>query len=61
MYHYVTYDQAQVSQLFEIHLEKNQQINIEHKIETYTVVYKKLSDKEVTLKFPESYVPISNG
>merc|ERR1712133_38788 len=36
------------SRLFKVHLDKTQQTNIEHKTETYSSVYKKLTGKEVT-------------
>merc|ERR1711964_229703 len=41
------------SRLFKCHLDKNQQTNIEHKTETFSSVYKKLTGKEVTFEFPE--------
>merc|ERR1712116_105067 len=41
------------TRLFKVHLDKNQQTNIEHKTETYSAVYKKLTGKEVTFEFPE--------
>merc|ERR1712088_1255288 len=41
------------SRLFKVHLDKTQQTNIEHKTETYSSVYKKLTGKEVTFEFPE--------
>merc|ERR1712061_221997 len=44
------------SRLFKVHLDKNQQTNIEHKTETYSAVYKKLTGKEVTFEFPEPYL-----
>merc|ERR1719226_152262 len=42
------------SRLFKVHLDKTQQTNIEHKTETYSSVYKKLTGKEVTFEFPEA-------
>merc|ERR1712072_889583 len=44
------------SRLFKCHLDKNQQTNIEHKVETFASVYKKLTGKEVTFEFPEPYL-----
>merc|ERR1712096_276015 len=44
------------SRLFKIHLDKNQQTNVEHKTETFAAVYKKLMGKEVTFEFPEPVV-----
>merc|ERR1712217_514460 len=41
------------TRLFKCHLAKNQQTNIEHKVETFSSVYKKLTGKEVTFEFPE--------
>merc|ERR1711909_167866 len=37
------------SRLFKVHLEKTQQTNIEHKLDTFTAVYKKLTGKDVNL------------
>merc|ERR1711890_19438 len=42
------------TRLFKIHLDKIQQTNIEHKTDTFTSMYKKLTGKEVTFEFPES-------
>jgi small subunit ribosomal protein S7e len=44
------------SRLFKVHLDKNQQTNIEHKVDTFSAVYKKLTGKEVTFEFPEAYL-----
>ncbi|XP_046374831.1 40S ribosomal protein S7-like [Haliotis rufescens] len=41
------------SRLIKVHLDKNQQTNIEHKMETFTAVYKKLTGKDVNFEFPE--------
>ena len=42
--------------LFQVHLDKTQQTNIEHKTDTFASVYKKLTGKEVTFEFPEPYL-----
>ncbi|CAG5081762.1 Similar to RpS7: 40S ribosomal protein S7 (Spodoptera frugiperda), partial [Cotesia congregata] len=44
------------SQLIKVHLDKNEQTNIEHKVDTFAGVYKKLTGRDVTFEFPESYV-----
>merc|ERR1711860_291335 len=44
------------TRLFKVHLDKNQQTNIEHKTDTFAAVYKKLTGKEVTFEFPEPYL-----
>ncbi|PNF14598.1 40S ribosomal protein S7 [Cryptotermes secundus] len=44
------------SQLIKVHLDKNQQTNIEHKVDTFASVYKKLTGREVTFEFPEPYL-----
>merc|ERR1711893_372259 len=44
------------SRLFKVHLDKNQQTNIEHKTDTFGAVYKKLTGKEATFEFPEPYL-----
>merc|ERR1711893_167430 len=41
------------SRTIKVHLDKNQQTNIEHKMETFTAVYKKLTGKDVNFEFPE--------
>ncbi|KAL4235752.1 40S ribosomal protein [Mactra antiquata] len=41
------------SRLVKVHLEKTQQTNIEHKLDTFTAVYKKLTGKDVNFEFPE--------
>jgi len=41
------------SRLHKIQLDKNQQTEVEHKLDTYTSVYKKLTGKEVVFDFPE--------
>ncbi|XP_065176009.1 small ribosomal subunit protein eS7-like [Sycon ciliatum] len=40
------------SHLIKVHLDKAQQTNIEHKLETFTGVYKRLTGKDVTFEFP---------
>ena len=41
------------SRLVKVHLDKTQQTNIEHKLETFTAVYKKLTGKDVNFEFPD--------
>merc|ERR1712157_496613 len=41
------------SRLHKVQLDKNQQTEVEHKLDTYTSVYKKLTGKEVVFDFPE--------
>merc|ERR1712140_8077 len=41
------------SRLIKVHLDKAQQTNVEHKIDTFSVVYKKLTGKDVNFEFPE--------
>ncbi|KAK2091402.1 hypothetical protein P7K49_030686 [Saguinus oedipus] len=41
------------SRLIKVHLDKVQQNNVEHKVETFSGVYKKLMDKDVNFEFPE--------
>ncbi|KAK8734174.1 hypothetical protein OTU49_006044 [Cherax quadricarinatus] len=44
------------SRLMKVHLDKAQQTNIEHKVETFAAVYKKLTGKEVNFEFRETYL-----
>jgi len=44
------------ARLIKVHLDKSQQTNIEHKVETFGAVYKKLTGKHVTFEFPEPYL-----
>ncbi|XP_061942676.1 small ribosomal subunit protein eS7 isoform X1 [Apis cerana] len=44
------------TQLIKVHLDKNEQTNIEHKVDTFAAVYKKLTGRDVTFEFPETYV-----
>ncbi|XP_015781460.1 40S ribosomal protein S7 [Tetranychus urticae] len=39
--------------IFKIHLDKTSQTNIEHKTDTISSIYKKLTGKEVQFQFPE--------
>ena len=41
------------SRLIKVHLDKTQQTNIEHKLDTFGAVYKKLTGKDVNFEFPE--------
>merc|ERR1711980_27310 len=41
------------SKLIKVHLDKAQQNNVEHKVETFSGVYKKLTGKDVVFEFPE--------
>ncbi|XP_070556832.1 small ribosomal subunit protein eS7 [Ptychodera flava] len=41
------------SRLIKVHLDKNQQTNVEHKTDTFSAVYKKLTGKDVNFEFPE--------
>ncbi|XP_039257063.1 small ribosomal subunit protein eS7-like [Styela clava] len=43
------------SRLIKVHLDKSQQNNVEHKLDTFGAVYKKLTGKDVTFEFPEYY------
>lgn len=43
-------------QLIKVHLDKNQQTNIEHKTDTFSQIYKKLTGREVNFEFPEPYL-----
>ncbi|KAI6204162.1 40S ribosomal protein S7 [Aphelenchoides besseyi] len=40
-------------QIQKIHLDKAQLTNLEHKVDTFSSVYKKLTGKEVVFEFPE--------
>uniref|UniRef100_A0A6I8NZV6 40S ribosomal protein S7 n=1 Tax=Ornithorhynchus anatinus TaxID=9258 RepID=A0A6I8NZV6_ORNAN len=42
------------SRLIKVHLDKAQQNNVEHKVETFSGVYKKLTGKDVNFEFPLS-------
>ncbi|KAH8345266.1 hypothetical protein KR067_000526, partial [Drosophila pandora] len=41
-----------------VHLDKNQQTTIEHKVDTFTSVYKKLTGRDVTFEFPDNYLNV---
>uniref|UniRef100_A0A171B958 40S ribosomal protein S7 n=4 Tax=Triatominae TaxID=70999 RepID=A0A171B958_TRIIF len=43
-------------QLIKVHLDKLQQTNIEHKVDTFAAVYKKLTGREVSFEFPQPYL-----
>jgi len=40
-------------QLMKVHLDKTQQTNVEHKVDTFTAVYKHITGKDVVFEFPE--------
>ncbi|XP_065061758.1 small ribosomal subunit protein eS7-like [Rhopilema esculentum] len=40
------------SRMTKVHLDKSQQTNVEHKIDTFAAVYKKLTGKDVLFEFP---------
>jgi small subunit ribosomal protein S7e len=44
------------SRLIKVHLDKAQQTTVEHKIETYASIYKKLTGKDVNFEFREVLV-----
>ena len=39
--------------VFQVHLDKGQQTNVEHKIDTFAFVYKELTNKTAVFEFPE--------
>nr|AGR45374.1 small subunit ribosomal protein 7 [Sudhausia crassa] len=39
--------------ILKIHLDKTQQTNVEHKVDTFSSVYKHLTGKDVSFEFPE--------
>ena len=41
------------SRLYKIHLDRTAQTQVDHKIDTFVAVYKKLTGKDVTFEFPE--------
>ncbi|CAG0919422.1 unnamed protein product [Notodromas monacha] len=41
------------SRIIKVHLDRNQQTNVEHKVETFRAIYKRLTGKEVDFEFPE--------
>ena len=44
------------SKLVKVHLDKSQQSNVEHKVETFASIYKKLTGKDVNFEFREVVV-----
>ena len=44
------------SKLIKVHLDKSQQTTVEHKVETFTSIYKRLTGKDVTFEFRETLV-----
>ena len=43
-----------------IYLDKTQQNNVEHKVETFSVVYKGNTGKDINFKYPESQFSVVN-
>ncbi|CAJ0944098.1 unnamed protein product, partial [Mesorhabditis belari] len=43
--------------IIKCHLDKTQQTNVEHKVDTFSIVYKKLTGKDVTFEFPDPLFP----
>ena len=41
------------SRLIKVHLDKTQQTNVEHKVDTFSGVYKHMTGKDVVFEFPE--------
>jgi len=41
------------SRIIKVHLDRSQQTQVEHKTDTFTAVYKKLTGKDVHFEFPE--------
>jgi len=39
--------------IIKVHLDKTQQTNVEHKVDTFAGIYKHLTGKEVVFEFPE--------
>jgi small subunit ribosomal protein S7e len=44
------------SRLIKVHLDKSQQTTVEHKVDTFTSIYKKLTGKDVNFEFREVVV-----
>jgi len=40
-------------QILKVHLDKTQQTNVEHKVDTFSHVYKRMTGKEVVFEFPD--------
>ena len=40
-------------QIQKVHLDKAQLTNLEHKVDTFSAVYKKITGKDVVFEFPE--------
>lgn len=42
------------SKLIKVHLDKSQQTAVEHKVETFVSIYKKLTGKDINFEFREA-------
>lgn len=42
------------SRLIKVHLDKSQQTTVEHKVDTFSSIYKKLTGKDVNFEFREA-------
>ena len=40
-------------QILKVHLDKTQQTNVEHKVDSFSSIYKRLTGKDVVFEFPE--------
>ncbi|VDN86876.1 unnamed protein product [Brugia pahangi] len=39
--------------IMKVHLDKTQQTNVEHKVDTFSAIYKHLTGKDIAFEFPE--------
>lgn len=42
------------SRLIKVHLDKSQQTTVEHKVDTFSSIYKKLTGKDINFEFREA-------